>query len=70
MKFFDSYGNAVKESSLIIIEATYNAQNLINGQEAVVTWDIKHGMFLWSLTKSKWFQEQDFYGVHKFKLIQ
>lgn len=68
MKFFDSYGKEVVEGSIIIIEKCY--YNLPEEfRTAIVSWDAEHGVAKWSvINSSNWYQNQNFYGVYKFKL--
>lgn len=67
-KFFDSYGNEVTHGTKIIIEHNYNYRHL-NNKEAIVKWDKKHGMYKYNLLDDLKGFGDNFYGIHKFKVI-
>lgn len=68
-KFTDSYGSVVKHGSRIIIEGTYSLRYM-EGQEALVEWDGKKGMYNYVLVDDWMKSRYNFYGIHKFKLIE
>ena len=68
-KFTDSYGSVVKHGSRVLIESTYGGYNGGSG-EALVEWDEKHGMYQYVMVNDWLKSREDFYGVHKFKLIE
>lgn len=65
-KFTDSYGNVVKHGSRIVIESTYSG--IYQGQEALVEWDERKGMYNYVLVDDWLKSRSNFYGIHKFKI--
>lgn len=68
-EFLDSYGAIVKHGMKVILESCYSYQHL-NGKEAFVIWIPKLGMYKYILIEDRTPILYDFYGVHKFKLIE
>lgn len=69
LKFYDSHGNRVRPGDTITIVNHYNYPHH-NGKEAIVIWDMEHGILKWQygeVRRGKTFvTEEDFYSVHKF----
>jgi len=69
-QFLDSYGIPVKHGSKIIIEANYNYQHF-NNREALVEWYPEKGMYRFVFIDDSRFKiRHDFWGIHKFKIIE
>lgn len=69
----NGYGNIVGIGDTIFIEGDYNYPQRIN-REAEIIWDKKNGVIKFKMKslpnhKDIYFDENDFYGVSKFKLL-
>jgi hypothetical protein len=69
-QFLDSYGTPVKHGTKIIIETNYNYQHF-NNREALVEWHSEKGMYRFMFTDDHKFKSRhDFWGIHRFKVVQ
>lgn len=67
--FIDSYGNAVKHGSKILIESTYCYANW-NNREAIVQWNPEFGMYCFIFkTDIIYKTEHNFYTIRSFRVI-
>lgn len=68
-KFFDTHGTPVVHGTKIVIESNYNYSHW-NNRPGVVEWDSKKGMYRFRFTDGETLDSQnDFYGIHSFKVI-
>ena len=68
--FYDSYGTPLIDGDRVIIEKHYSYQ-FLEGQEAIVSWDSKAGMYLYKVKLNTGYNiPTNFHGVHSFKKIE